>query len=116
MRSFLTALLLSFFLTSAAAADDTLWKVVATPALKEGWVAVRINTSTGQCWEGIDGKWVAVKELGEGGPKPASPGTYQVVVMWKQEKDAYHSMRWNVKTGESWVLGDGAWIAFPNAE
>jgi len=27
--------------------------------------------------------------------------------MWEQEKDAYHSMRWDVKTGESWVLGDG---------
>lgn len=115
MRNFLPALLLSLFLTSGAAADDTLWKIVVPPALKEGWVAVRINTSTGQCWEGIDGKWAAVKE-GEAAPKPASPGTYQAVVMWETEKDAYHSMRWNVKTGESWVLGDGKWNLFPNAE
>jgi len=114
MRNFLPALLLSLLLTNVAAADDTLWKIVVPPALRDGWVAVRINTSTGQCWEGVDGKWAAVKE--QTAPATSSPGTYQAVVMWEQDDDAYHSMRWNVKTGESWILGDGSWIPFPNAE
>jgi len=110
----LPALLLCLCLTANAAADDTIWKIVVPPALKAGWVAVRINTSNGRSWESVDGKWSAVKE-GEAAAKVAAAGTYQAVVMWEQEKDAYHSMRWNVKTGESWILGDGAWISFPNA-
>jgi len=118
MRNFLPALLpsllLSLLLNAGASADETLWKIIAPAALKEGWVAVRINTSTGQCWEGVDGKWAAVKE-GAAAPKLAAPGTYQAVVMWEQGNDAYHSMRWNVKTGESWILGGGAWIPFSDA-
>jgi hypothetical protein len=92
----------------AQAANPPRWKVVGDKSSKD-WGAVRINTSTGETWMADNPlEWIPLPETGAA-PTPGEAGTYDCLVYYPAESDAFYAIRWNQNTGQIWSLSEGKW-------
>jgi hypothetical protein len=106
--SFLGLCLGAFLEQPALANDPPLWKIVGDKTNKD-WNVMRINTRTGQSWIESDNHWTPIPETGAA-PPPGDAGEYDCVVYFPAESESFYSLRWNVRSGQSWALQSGKWV------